>query len=189
MSSLLSFIIIEIIISTLIILLLVFYRKSMRVFPPNQYVIHFRAGRIIQAGYGLRLVELPLFDEILVIPTEDTRTSVLIRTDVFYEHSQYQPVVVQVDFTWNICNPPQAFTSVDLNPESPAYVENMMKEVLTSRIKNIIDVTNTSTLPSVVSELKAQIYPNFADMLKKWGLCLKDMEINVLNLDEISAKS
>ncbi len=161
----------------------------MREFSPDQYVIHFRAGRIIQAGYGLRFIELPVFDEILVIPTDDTRTSLLIRTEIFHERNQYQPVEVQVDFTWNICDPRRAFESVSLEPESPDYVENMMKEVLTSRIKNIIDVTNTSTFPSAVSELKAQIYPNFADMLKKWGLCLKDMEINVLNLDEISAKS
>ena len=50
-------------------LFIIFFVSRYRKYKTNEYVIHFRRGKIKRAGTGGTVVLWPVFDEVIVIPT------------------------------------------------------------------------------------------------------------------------
>ncbi|MFX0114413.1 MAG: hypothetical protein ACFFB3_07685 [Candidatus Hodarchaeota archaeon] len=67
----------------IIILTLIFYITRYRKFTINQYVLHFRNGKLKKAGMGGRIFLLPVFDEIVTLPSIVQRNEFIIAKEEF----------------------------------------------------------------------------------------------------------
>ena len=115
------------------LLLVMFYVSRYRKYKTNEYVIHFRRGKIKRAGTGGTVVLWPIFDEVIVIPTTVQQTLLEAREKVVsYE---YQDVALTAFVYWRVSNPEVSYSSVSWNPARSDYVEKAIKNATEAIIR------------------------------------------------------
>ena len=159
----------------LFFLFVIFYVSRYNKYKTNEYVIHFRRGKIKRAGTGGTVIKWPVFDEIIVIPTTVQQTLLEAREKVVsYE---YQDVALTAFVYWRVTNPELSYSKVSWNPSRSDYVEKA--------IKNATEAIIRTTCANMKIE---QIIRNRAEIIKKvtselhhlagdWGLTVESVEI------------
>ena len=85
---------------------------------PNQFVLHYRRGKLVRRGVGLAYWFSPLSASVAQLPVEDVET-----TFVFNERSaDLQDVSVQCTLTYRIVDPERAASRVNFSLQLPAGV-------------------------------------------------------------------
>ncbi len=165
------------------LLLVMFYLSRFRKYKTNEYVIHFRRGKIKRAGTGGTVVLWPVFDEVIVIPTTVQQTLLEAREKVVsYE---YQDVALTAFVYWRCSNPEVSFSSVSWNPARSDYVEKAIKNATEAIIR-----TTCANMPiEQIIRNRAEIIKNVTTELHHlagdWGITIESIEIrDVEVLDE-----
>ena len=98
------------------VLFLAYVASLYQKFKTNEYVIHFRHGKIISKGRGGRVFKLPLTDEIVVIPTTTQKT--LLDSNESILSREYQDIKISAILYWRVTDPQTAFNQVVWTPHS-----------------------------------------------------------------------
>ena len=165
------------------LLLIMFYVSRYRKYKTNEFVIHFRRGKIKRAGTGGTVVLWPIFDEVIVIPTTVQQTLLEAREKVVsYE---YQDVALTAFVYWRVSNPEVSYSSVSWNPARSDYVEKAIKNATEAIIR-----TTCANMPiEQIIRNRAEIIKNVTTELHHlagdWGITIESIEIrDVEVLDE-----
>ncbi|MHA1966686.1 MAG: SPFH domain-containing protein [Candidatus Hodarchaeales archaeon] len=172
-----------ILIFVVFLLLIMFYVSRYRKYKTNEYVIHFRRGKIKRAGTGGTVVLWPIFDEVIVIPTTVQQTLLEAREKVVSH--EYQDVALTAFVYWRVSNPEISFSSVSWNPTRTDYVEKAIKNATEAIIR-----TTCANMPiEQIIRNRAEIIKNVTTELHHlagdWGITIESIEIrDVEVLDE-----
>ncbi|MHA1331502.1 MAG: SPFH domain-containing protein, partial [Candidatus Hodarchaeales archaeon] len=167
----------------LFILFALFYVSRYRKYKTNEYVIHFRRGKVKRAGTGGTVFLWPIFDEVIVIPTTVQQTLLEAREKVIsYE---YQDIAVTAFVYWRVTNPEVSFSKVSWNPSRTDYVEKAIKNATEA----IIRTTCANMQIEQIIRNRAEIIKNVTSELHHlagdWGITVESVEIrDVEVLDE-----
>ncbi len=158
-----------------IVLVVAFFASRYQKFTTNNYVIHFRHGKIISKGRGGKVIKLPLVDEIVVIPTT-TQKTLLNATEKILSR-EYQDIKIIAILYWRVSDPQTAFNQVDWQKHSPNYIE----KVLSSATEAIIRTTCASLPIDQILRERTEIIKLVSDQLlnltKDWGIIIESLEI------------
>ncbi|MFX0050825.1 MAG: SPFH domain-containing protein [Candidatus Hermodarchaeota archaeon] len=159
----------------LVFLFILFYVSRYRKYKTNEYVIHFRRGKVKRAGTGGTVVLWPIFDEVIVIPTTVQQTLLEAREKVVsYE---YQDVAITAFVYWRVTNPEISFSKVSWNPVRTDYVEKAIKNATEAIIR-----TTCANMPiEQIIRNRAEIIKNVTSELHHlagdWGITVESVEI------------
>ena len=98
-----------------VILFFAYIASRYQKFKTNEYVIHFRHGKIISKGRGGKVIKLPLTDEIVVIPTTTQKT--LLDSNEKILSREYQDIKISAILYWRVTDPALAFNQVVWAPQ------------------------------------------------------------------------
>ncbi len=166
-----------------IFLFVLFFVSRYRKYKTNEYVIHFRRGKVKRAGTGGTVVLWPIFDEVIVIPTTVQQTLLEAREKVVsYE---YQDVALTAFVYWRVTNPEISYSKVSWNPARSDYVEKAIKNATEA----IIRTTCANMKIEQIIRNRAEIIKNVTSELHHlagdWGITVESVEIrDVEVLDE-----
>ncbi|MFX1284899.1 MAG: SPFH domain-containing protein [Promethearchaeota archaeon] len=157
------------------LLIIIFYVSRFKKFKTNEYVIHFRRGKVKRAGTGGTVILWPIFDEIVVIPTTVQQTLLEAREKVVsYE---YQDVALTAFVYWRVTNPEISFSKVSWNPARTDYVEKAIKNATEA----IIRTTCANMKIEQIIRNRAEIIKNVTTELHAlsgdWGITIESIEI------------
>ncbi len=165
------------------LLLIMFYVSRYRKYKTNEFVIHFRRGKIKRAGTGGTVVLWPIFDEVVVIPTTVQQT--LLEAQEKVVSYEYQDVALTAFVYWRVSNPEVSYSSVSWNPARSDYVEKAIKNATEAIIR-----TTCANMPiEQIIRNRAEIIKNVTTELHHlagdWGITIESIEIrDVEVLDE-----
>jgi regulator of protease activity HflC (stomatin/prohibitin superfamily) len=96
---------------------------------PNQYVLHYRNGRVVRGGAGLTYWFLPLSAAIAQVPVEDVQTTFILRE----RSADVQEITVQATLTYRIADPQRAAQRVNfsISLNNGAWVEQPLQRLNT----------------------------------------------------------
>ncbi|NHJ02438.1 MAG: hypothetical protein EAX86_09910 [Candidatus Heimdallarchaeota archaeon] len=159
----------------LVLMFIIFYVSRYRKYKTNEYVIHFRRGKIKRAGTGGTVILWPIFDEVIVIPTTVQQTLLEAKEKVVsYE---YQDVALTAFVYWRVSDPEVSFSKVSWNPQRSDYIEKAIKNATEAiirttcanmKIEQIIR-NRIEIIKNVTSELHA--------LAGDWGITVESVEI------------
>ncbi|MHA2054671.1 MAG: SPFH domain-containing protein [Candidatus Hodarchaeales archaeon] len=158
-----------------IFLFVLFFVSRYRKYKTNEYVIHFRRGKVKRAGTGGTVVLWPVFDEVIVIPTTVQQTLLEAREKVVsYE---YQDVALTAFVYWRVTNPEVSYSKVSWNPARSDYVEKAIKNATEA----IIRTTCANMKIEQIIRNRAEIIKNVTSELHHlagdWGITVESVEI------------
>ena len=171
----LAIFVVIIVAATIGILFLIFWVSRYRKFKTNEYVIHFRNGRVRRAGTGGRVFLLPVLDEIVVIPTTVQQTLLEAKEQVV--STEYQDISVTAYVFWRVTEPEIAFGKVNWLPAAPDYVERVIKNATESIVR-----TTCANMP--IEEIIRQrhviikrVTDDLHDLMADWGITVESVEV------------
>jgi regulator of protease activity HflC (stomatin/prohibitin superfamily) len=159
----------------LILMFILFFVSRYRKYKTNEYVIHFRRGKVKRAGTGGTVILLPILDEVVVIPTTVQQT--LLEAKERVVSHEYQDVAITAFVYWRVTNPEISFSKVSWNPQRSDYVEKAIKNATEAIIR-----TTCANMPI------EQIIRNRVEIIKfvttelhhlagDWGITVESIEI------------
>jgi len=171
-------------IATIAVLFLIFWVTRYRKFKTNEYVIHFRNGRVRRAGTGGRVFLLPVLDEIVVIPTTVQQTLLEAKEQVV--STEYQDVSLTAYVFWRVTEPEVAFGKVNWQPNAPDYVERVIKNATESIIR-----TTCANMPleEIIRQrhvIIKRVTDDLHALMSDWGITVESVEVrDVQVLDRV----
>ena len=122
------------------IIFIIFYAARFNKFKTNEYVIHFRRGKVKRAGTGGTAWLMPLLDEIVVIPTTVQQT--LLEADEQVVSHEYQDVAITAYLYWRVTDPKIAYEKVSWIKSDADFIEKTLKNATEAIIR-----TTCASLP------------------------------------------
>jgi regulator of protease activity HflC (stomatin/prohibitin superfamily) len=94
---------------------------------PNQYILHYRDGRLVRSGPGLTYWFSPLSAAVAQVPVEDIEATFMLGE----RSSDFQEIAVQVTLTYRVANPQKASQRVNfgISLDSGAWVEQPLERL------------------------------------------------------------
>jgi hypothetical protein len=94
---------------------------------PNQFVLHYRRGRLARSGVGLTYWFHPLSAAVAQVPVEDIETTFVLRE----RSADFQEVTVQLTLTYRVVDPEKAARRINfsISIESGAWVEQPLQRL------------------------------------------------------------
>ncbi|MHA1542924.1 MAG: SPFH domain-containing protein [Candidatus Hodarchaeales archaeon] len=159
----------------LIFLFIMFFVSRYRKFKTNEYVIHFRRGKVKRAGTGGTVVLWPIFDEIVVIPTTVQQTLLEAREKVVsYE---YQDVALTAFVFWRVTNPEISYSKVSWNPNRSDYVEKAIKNATEAIIRTTCANMKIEQIIRNRMEIIKNVTSELHHLAGDWGITIESIEI------------
>ena len=159
----------------LFFLFIMFFVSRYRKFKTNEYVIHFRRGKVKRAGTGGTVVLWPIFDEIIVIPTTVQQTLLEAREKVVsYE---YQDVALTAFVFWRVTNPEISYSKVSWNPNRSDYVEKAIKNATEAIIRTTCANMKIEQIIRNRMEIIKNVTSELHHLAGDWGITIESIEI------------
>lgn len=94
---------------------------------PNQFILHFRGGRLVRSGAGLAYWFMPLSAAIAQLPVEDVETTFVLTERT----ADYQDVAVQTTLTYRVSDPVASAARVNftVSLRSGVWVEEPLERL------------------------------------------------------------
>jgi len=159
----------------IIVLFALFMASRYMKFTTNQYVIHFRNGKILSQGRGGKIIKMPLVDEIVVIPTT-TRKTILDSNEKILSR-EYQDMGISAILYWRVSEPAVAFNAVVWDSRSEDYVERVLSTATGAIIRTTCASLPVETILCDRTEIIKMISDQLLNLTKDWGIIIESLEI------------
>jgi regulator of protease activity HflC (stomatin/prohibitin superfamily) len=164
-----------VLIFVVIFLFIIFFVSRYRKYKTNEYVIHFRRGKVKRAGTGGTVVLWPVFDEVIVIPTTVQQTLLEAREKVVsYE---YQDVALTAFVYWRVTNPEVSYSKVSWNPARSDYVEKAIKNATEAIIRTTCANMKIEQIIRNRVEIIKNVTSELHHLAGDWGITVESVEI------------
>ncbi|MHA1253358.1 MAG: SPFH domain-containing protein, partial [Candidatus Helarchaeota archaeon] len=182
MSQEINLMIVSIIVVAVIIafIFIVFMVSRYRKFRTNQFVIHFRNGKVKSAGLGGNIWLLPLIDEYILIPTTSIQTGLEAHEQVLSK--EYQRISITGMLIWKVVDAEKAFSAVSWNPRDEHYVEKILKNAAEAIIRTTCANMELEKIIRERSEIIKQISKELHQLTADWGIIIESIEIIEVNI-------
>ncbi|MHA2362458.1 MAG: SPFH domain-containing protein [Candidatus Hodarchaeales archaeon] len=157
------------------LLLVIFIVSRYRVFKPNEYVIHLRRGKVKRANTGGSAIVLPVFDEIVRIPTTVQQTLLEARERVVSH--EYQDLSITAFIYWRVINPEIAYAKVSWDPIQSDFVEKVIKNAAESIIRTTCANMPIEQIIRERNEIIKTITSELHQLMADWGITTESVEI------------
>jgi regulator of protease activity HflC (stomatin/prohibitin superfamily) len=128
-----------------------------------------------KAGTGGRVFLLPVFDQIVVIPTTVQQTLLEAREQVVsYE---YQDVSLTAYIYWRVVDPSSAFGKVSFDHAASDYVERVIKNASESIIRTTCAKIPVEMIIRERGEIIKKVTSELHTLVNDWGLTIESVEI------------
>ena len=159
----------------IIFLFVIFFVSRYRKYKTNEYVIHFRRGKVKRAGTGGTVVLWPIFDEVIVIPTTVQQTLLEAREKVVsYE---YQDVALTAFVFWRVTNPEISYSKVSWSPNRSDYVEKAIKNATEAIIRTTCANMKIEQIIRNRMEIIKNVTSELHHLAGDWGITIESIEI------------
>ena len=159
----------------LVFLFIMFFISRYRKYKTNEYVIHFRRGKVKRAGTGGTVVLWPIFDEVIVIPTTVQQTLLEAREKVVsYE---YQDVALTAFVFWRVTNPEISYSKVSWSPNRSDYVEKAIKNATEAIIRTTCANMKIEQIIRNRMEIIKNVTSELHHLAGDWGITIESIEI------------
>lgn len=162
---------VSVVIYTVIILtmIFVFVRKYVMIFPPYEFYVHLRRGKVYKQGEGGMVIKIPFFDKVLVV---DRTVQQLNIDQESILSKEKQRVKVNCVLQWQA-------------EDAGATINNVTWKEIPTRLRAIIEsVTRTACAQLSVIEILEErqiiidaIKKELVDIIAEWGLKVNTVEI------------
>ena len=164
-----------VLLSVIVVLFIIFFVSRYRKYKTNEYVIHFRRGKVKRAGTGGTVVLWPVFDEVVVIPTTVQQTLLEAREKVVsYE---YQDVALTAFVFWRVTNPEISYSKVSWNPNRSDYVEKAIKNATEAIIRTTCANMQIEQIIRNRMEIIKNVTSELHHLAGDWGITIESIEI------------
>ena len=158
-----------------VILIIILILTRYKTFRPNEYVIWLRRGKVKRASSGGSAIVLPVFDEIIIIPTTVQQTLLEARERVVSK--EYQDLSITAYIYWRVINPEVAFSKVSWDKNASDYVERVIKNAAESILRTTCANMAIETVIRERNELIKQITAELHQLMSDWGITTESVEI------------
>jgi regulator of protease activity HflC (stomatin/prohibitin superfamily) len=164
-----------VLLSVIVVLFIIFFVSRYRKYKTNEYVIHFRRGKVKRAGTGGTVILWPVFDEVVVIPTTVQQTLLEAREKVVsYE---YQDVALTAFVFWRVTNPEISYSKVSWNPNRSDYVEKAIKNATEAIIRTTCANMQIEQIIRNRMEIIKNVTSELHHLAGDWGITIESIEI------------
>jgi regulator of protease activity HflC (stomatin/prohibitin superfamily) len=164
-----------VLLSVIFVLFIIFFVSRYRKYKTNEYVIHFRRGKVKRAGTGGTVILWPVFDEVVVIPTTVQQTLLEAREKVVsYE---YQDVALTAFVFWRVTNPEISYSKVSWNPNRSDYVEKAIKNATEAIIRTTCANMQIEQIIRNRMEIIKNVTSELHHLAGDWGITIESIEI------------
>jgi len=164
-----------VLIFVIIFLFIIFFVSRYRKYKTNEYVIHFRRGKVKRAGTGGTVVLWPIFDEVVVIPTTVQQTLLEAREKVVSH--EYQDVALTAFVFWRVTNPEISYSKVSWNPTRSDYVEKAIKNATEAIIRTTCANMKIEQIIRNRMEIIKNVTSELHHLAGDWGITIESIEI------------
>lgn len=165
------------------LLFIIFYMSRFHKFKTNEYVIHFRRGRVKRAGTGGTVFLLPVFDEVIVIPTTVLQTLLEAKEKVVSH--EYQDVSITAFVYWRVSDPQIAFSKVSWNKAASDYIEKSIKNATEAIIRTTCANMPIEKIIRNRGEIIKSVTSELHSLVGDWGIIVESVEIrDVVVIDD-----
>ena len=164
-----------VLIFVIIFLFVIFFVSRYRKYKTNEYVIHFRRGKVKRAGTGGTVVLWPVFDEVVVIPTTVQQTLLEAREKVVSH--EYQDVALTAFVFWRVTNPEISYSKVSWNPNRSDYVEKAIKNATEAIIRTTCANMKIEQIIRNRMEIIKNVTSELHHLAGDWGITIESIEI------------
>ena len=134
---------------------------------PNQYILHYRRGKLVRSGVGQAYWFMPLSAAVAQLPVEDIETTFLLGE----RSADFQDITVQITLTYRVVDPQKAAQRINfsLSLNSGAWLEQPLQrlanlwahwsrhvvrsQLITMPVREIVRAGAAETLAALEQEL------------------------------------
>ena len=153
----------------LILLILAFIKSRYKIFETNVYVIHFRRGKVKRAGLGGSYIILPIFDELVTIPTTAQKVDISAERVISREN---QEVIIHGFVVWSVVEPEKTFSNVRWENIGP-YIKDITESVIRTTAANMSLIDILREREKIVKAITTELDKIVGD----WGIKIDTVEI------------
>jgi regulator of protease activity HflC (stomatin/prohibitin superfamily) len=161
-------------------LLLIFLLSRYKKFRTNEFVIHLRNGKVKSAGMGGRLFKMPLFDDVVVIPTTTQQTTLEAHQNLVTR--ELQDISLEAYLYWRVIKPEVAYTHVSWDPKAPNAVENVLRNAAEAIIRTTCANMELETILRERLEIIKSITDRLHALIEDWGIVVESVEIKEVHI-------
>ncbi|MGQ4833091.1 MAG: SPFH domain-containing protein [Candidatus Asgardarchaeia archaeon] len=162
----------------LFVLIIALYKSRYRKFKTNVYVIHFRRGKIKQAGLGGSFILLPLIDEYVEIPTTAQKVDISAERVITIEN---QELIIHGFVVWRVVDPEKLFSNAEWTK-----IDEILKDVTESVIRTTCANMRLIDILREREKIIRAIIDELDKITSDWGIKVITVEIKdvtVVNKD------
>ena len=153
----------------LVLLILAFIKSRYKIFETNVYVIHFRRGKVKRAGLGGSYIILPIFDELVTIPTTAQKVDISAERVISREN---QEVIIHGFVVWSVVEPEKTFSNVRWENIGP-YIKDITESVIRTTAANMSLIDILREREKIVKAITSELDKIVGD----WGIKIDTVEI------------
>ncbi|MHA1745429.1 MAG: SPFH domain-containing protein [Promethearchaeota archaeon] len=158
-----------------IVLFALFVASRYVKFTTNEYVIHFRNGKILSQGRGGKIIKFPLVDEIVVIPTTTRKT--MLNSNEKILSREFQDIRITALLYWKVADPGIAYNAVVWDPRSDDYVVLVLSTAAEAIIRTTCASLPVEKILCDRNEIIKLISDQLLNLTKDWGIIIESLEI------------
>ncbi len=160
----------------IMIVFLVFYLSCYRKFPANEFVIHFRNGKVKSVGTGGRLFLLPVFDEDTTLPATVQREEFTVAKTEFRSSTARARAPLTLTILWRVATPLVAYQRLEFQEEQPNYAGTIIQDVVKRTVmKEVLKLSENRD--EWLEELQESCKGPLSDNFDEWGLALVEFSV------------
>src|SRR5271157_1301022 len=165
------------------LVLLIFFFSRYKKFRTNEFVIHLRNGKLKSAGMGGKLFKLPIFDDVIVIPTTTQQTTLEAHQNLVTR--ELQDISLEAYLFWKVLKPEVAYTAVSWDSKATNFVEHVLRNATEAIIRTTCANMELETIIRERMAIIKAIADRLHEIVTDWGIVIESIEIKEVHiLDE-----
>ncbi|HME51388.1 MAG TPA: SPFH domain-containing protein [Candidatus Lokiarchaeia archaeon] len=165
------------------LVLLIFFFSRYKKFRTNEFVIHLRNGKLKSAGMGGKLFKLPIFDDVIVIPTTTQQTTLEAHQNLVTR--ELQDISLEAYLYWKVIRPEVAYTAVSWDGKASNFVEHVLRNATEAIIRTTCANMELETIIRERMAIIKAIADRLHEIVTDWGIVIESIEIKEVHiLDE-----
>lgn len=160
----------------IMIIFLVFYLARYRKFSTNQFVIHFRNGKVKSAGAGGRIFLMPVFDEYTTLPATVQREEFTVAKQEFRSSIARSRAPLTLTVLWRVVAPLVAYQKLEFQEERPNYAGTIIQDVVKKTVINEV-LKLSENRDEWLEDLQESCKGPLSDNFDEWGLELVEFSV------------
>ncbi|MHA1912055.1 MAG: SPFH domain-containing protein [Candidatus Kariarchaeaceae archaeon] len=165
-----------------ILMLIIIFKNRYKIFTTNEFVLHFRSGKLKTASYGGGVFLLPIIDHIVVLSTAIQTVDISASEKVISKENQ--EIIVRGFIVWRITNPEMAFKAIGTTAMTSISVtlEQIVEAVIRTAVANMTLEQILRERSIIIESIMSEVTP----IVDSWGVSIETVEVRdvtVVNQD------